>query len=46
MEGISASTEEQNTSMEEISATAHKLGTMGEELKSILVNYNGINITS
>jgi methyl-accepting chemotaxis protein len=36
MEGISASTEEQTASMEEISATATKLGTLAEDLKEKL----------
>ena len=36
MKGISASTEQQTASMEEITATAHKLGSLGEELKILL----------
>ena len=36
MEGISASTEQQTASMEEITATANKLGYLGEELKTLL----------
>ncbi len=40
MEGISASSEEQTASMEEITATANKLGTLAEDLKDQLI-YNG-----
>ena len=36
MEGISASTEEQTASMEEISATANKLGSLAEDLRKSL----------
>lgn len=36
MEGISASTEEQTASMEEITATANKLGILVEDLKNSL----------
>jgi methyl-accepting chemotaxis protein len=36
MEGINASTEEQTSSMEEIAATAHRLGALAEELKTSL----------
>jgi methyl-accepting chemotaxis protein len=37
MEGISASTEEQSASMEEILTTADRLGKQAEELKSKLI---------
>ena len=37
MEGISASTEQQTASMEEVTSTAHKLGELAEELKNSLV---------
>jgi methyl-accepting chemotaxis protein len=37
MEGISASSEEQTASMEEITATANRLGTLAESLKDKLV---------
>ncbi|TFG13027.1 MAG: hypothetical protein EU535_05550 [Promethearchaeota archaeon] len=40
MEGISASTEEQTASMEEITSTANRLGTLAEELKEQLINYD------
>ncbi len=33
MEGISASSEQQTASMEEITSTANKLGTLAEKLK-------------
>lgn len=36
MEGISASTEQQTASMEEITSPAHKLGILAEELKNSL----------
>lgn len=36
MEGISASAEQQTASMEEVSSTAHKLGTLAEDLKTSL----------
>ncbi len=36
---ISASSEEQTASMEEITATAHKLGALAEELKNKLTKY-------
>jgi methyl-accepting chemotaxis protein len=36
MEGISASAEQQTASMEEVTATAHKLGTLAENLKNSL----------
>ena len=36
MEGISASTEEQTASMEEITSTANRLGTLAENLKEKL----------
>ena len=36
MEGISSSSEQQTASMEEISATAHKLGSLAEKLKNNL----------
>jgi hypothetical protein len=39
MEMISASTEEQTASMEEITSTANKLGTLAEDLKEKLINY-------
>ena len=35
MEGISASTEQQSASMEEITITAQKLGNLSEELKTL-----------
>ena len=38
MEGISASTEQQTASMEEITATANKLGNLSERLKNKLTN--------
>ncbi|MFX1364620.1 MAG: hypothetical protein ACFFCE_12365 [Promethearchaeota archaeon] len=38
MEGISISTEQQTTSMEEITSTANKLGNLSEELKEKLTN--------
>jgi hypothetical protein len=38
MEGISASAEQQTSSMEEISATANKLGNLAENLKNRLTN--------
>jgi len=38
MEGISASAEQQTSSMEEISATATKLGNLAENLKNKLTN--------
>jgi len=37
MEGISASTEQQTASMEEVTSTAHKLGELAERLKNSLV---------
>lgn len=40
IQGISASAEEQTASMEEISATANRLGTLAEELKNRLNLYN------
>jgi hypothetical protein len=40
MEGINASTEEQTASMEEITSTANRLGTLAEDLKDKLTNYN------
>ncbi|MFW9970706.1 MAG: methyl-accepting chemotaxis protein [Candidatus Odinarchaeota archaeon] len=41
MEGISASAEQQTASMEEVTSTAHKLGTLAEELKnSLTINEN------
>ncbi len=36
MEGISASAEQQTASMEEVTSTAHKLGTLAEDLKRSL----------
>jgi methyl-accepting chemotaxis protein len=39
MEGINASTEEQTASMEEITSTANRLGTLAEDLKDQLTNY-------
>ncbi|KKK40667.1 hypothetical protein LCGC14_1807840 [marine sediment metagenome] len=42
MEGISASTEQQTASMEEITATAHKLGYLGEVLKELLLESDHI----
>ncbi|TKJ20299.1 MAG: hypothetical protein CEE43_13035 [Promethearchaeota archaeon Loki_b32] len=36
MEGISVSAEQQTASMEEVSSTAHKLGTLAEDLKTSL----------
>lgn len=36
MEGISASAEQQTASMEEVTSTAHKLGTLAEDLKNSL----------
>ncbi len=39
MEGINASTEEQTASMEEITSTANRLGTLAEDLKDQLINY-------
>ena len=40
MTGINSSTEQQTASMEEITATAQKLGYLGEELKDILKRSN------
>jgi len=40
MEGISVSAEQQTASMEEISATANKLGNLAEELKNKLTRVN------
>lgn len=40
MEGITASAEEQSASMEEISATSNRLGTLAEELKEHLSKYD------
>ncbi len=40
MEGINASTEEQTASMEEITSTANRLGTLAEDLKDQLTNYD------
>lgn len=37
MEGISASTEQQTASMEEVTSTAHRLGELAENLKNSLV---------
>ena len=37
MEGISASAEQQTASMEEVTSTAHKLGTLAEDLKNSLI---------
>ncbi|KKL81138.1 hypothetical protein LCGC14_1997760 [marine sediment metagenome] len=42
MEGISVSTEQQTASMEEITATAHKLGYLGEVLKELLLESDHI----
>ena len=36
MEGISASSEEQTASMEEISEMTHKLGSLAEQLREFL----------
>ena len=38
MEGISASAEQQTASMEEVSATANKLGNLAEDLKNKLTD--------
>ncbi|MHA2282418.1 MAG: methyl-accepting chemotaxis protein [Promethearchaeota archaeon] len=40
MEGISAAAEQQTASMEEISATSNRLGTLAEELKGQLSKYD------
>ncbi len=39
MEGISASSEEQTASMEEITATANRLGALADGLKSNLMSF-------
>ena len=45
MQGISASAEQQTASMEEITATANKLGELAEDLKQSLTNKQNIKIT-
>ena len=42
MQGISTSAEQQTASMEEISATANKLGGLAEELKQSLMKKQNI----
>ena len=43
MEGISASSEQQTASMEEITSTANKLGNLAEDLKTTLLAVGGEN---
>jgi methyl-accepting chemotaxis protein len=45
MQGISASAEQQTASMEEITATANKLGELAEDLKLSLINKREIKIS-
>jgi len=45
MQGISASAEQQTASMEEITATANKLGELAEDLKQSLMSKQKIKIT-
>ena len=46
MEGISASSEQQTASMEEITATANRLGSLAEGLKNSLLEAGGSTATS